>query len=64
MGRVGVEAVGGVAALDADHGVVDGRLDKPQIEEVLDQLLGRVAQQGGHGYLVPVGDDRRIVGCR
>ena len=31
MPGVGVEPVGRISALDADHGVVDGRLDEPQV---------------------------------
>jgi hypothetical protein len=54
-----VEAVGRVAAVDADHGVVDGCLE-PHVQEVLGHQLGRVAQQGGHGEGVLVGDHGRV----
>ena len=62
--RSGMEAVGGVAAGDADHGVVDGRLDEGHVQDGLDRLLGRVARQGGHGDRVPVRDDRRLASGR
>ena len=50
-GRVGVEPVGRVTSLDADHGVVDGRLDKRRVEDVLDRLLGRSFEpETGHKF--------------
>ena len=63
-GRVGVEPVGRITSLDADHSVVDGRLDKRHIEDVLDRLLGRVGRQGSDGDRVPIGDDGGIAGRR
>ena len=42
---MGVEPVGRVAAGDADHGVVDGRLDEPHVQDRLGPQLGRVTHQ-------------------
>ena len=63
-GRVGMEPVGRITSLDADHRVIDSRLDKRRIEDVLDRLLGRVGRQGSDRDRVPVGDDARIAGRR
>ena len=62
--RAGMEAVGLVAAVDADHGVVDRRLDESRVERGLLGRLGRVGAERGHGERVPVGNDRRVASRR
>ena len=62
--RAGMEAVRLVAAVDPVHGVVDGRLNEPDVQRGLLRRLRRVGAEGRHCERVPVGDDRGIAGRR
>ena len=58
--RAGPQAVGLVAAGDADDGVINGRLHEARVKERLLRRLAGVSGKRGDGARVPVGDHGRV----
>jgi hypothetical protein len=63
MRCMSAEAIWLVTTFDADHGVVDGGVHEPHVEEVLKDRRRRIAQERILRDLVPLRNDSRIARC-